>query len=326
MDFILIFSSLIISACVIMTVKFASSIIQYLWQKKSFEKKLGILLAKSDDKLKASDKSMFKLEGNELDQFQKLLSRINYDFLLHIKNLIYFVELGEKLSVQQFFIYSICLPIVIAGGFKLYFPQMTVFSVFGVLLPYLYLLYLRDKKIKTFVSFFPGALESMASNLKAGADIIRAIQAVAHDEDNFFAKDFQLILSEIELGVAIHESFQNYAKKVSIPEVDLFALGITLSMQSGANLAVFFNKISDMIRKRIELKGKINIVTSESRFSMLIMSSAPVGIAMLQMSIDAQRYLDFLQSSLGEMVIYGSVGLITISILWVNALMKIEEV
>ncbi len=291
--------------------------------KKKFEEKLALLFSRGE--AAQEEQTMFKIEEKEEDHYQKLLSNLNYNFYVHIKNLIYFVEIADKLTVKTFVILSLLCPMLVFLAFNNFLPQLNVFSIFAIIAPYIYLLILRDQKIRVFVSFFPSALESMASNLKAGADIIRAIQAVAEDEDNFFAKDFKIILSEIELGVPIQEAFQNYSKKINIPEVELFSMGITLSMESGANLATFFTKISDMIRRRIELKGKINIATSESRFSMLIMILTPIVVAGAYTYIDPDRYISFLQSPIGQMIIYGSAVMMTIAVVWVHLMMKIEE-
>lgn len=324
---VIIVGSLFIAALLGLAIHFFYMIVSYLGQKKMFEKKFAILLSKSNQmKLSGSEKAIFKIEGANMDEIQRAFAKFNYSLLLHIRKLLYFVELNEKFTIREFVIYSFGAPIVLTVFLIIYFPNLAIFSVFAIILPYLYLLYLRDKKIKTFVSHFPAVLEAMASNLRAGADLIRAIQSVATDEENFFSKDFKLILAEVELGVPVNEAFENYANKIGILEVDLFAMGITMSMKTGANLADFFTKISEMIRQRIELKGKINVVTSESRFSMMVMCLAPFGIAVMQTMMDKARYIGFLQSPLGQLLIYTSIVFITIAIIWVSRIMKIEEV
>ena len=102
-------------------------------------------------------------------------------------------------------------------------------------------------------------------------------------------------------------------------------MGIKLSMQTGANLSEFFTKISEMIRKRIELKGKINIVTSEGRFSMVVMCLAPVIVGIVQTMFDPVRYIAFLQSFVGQVLIYGGIVMIGLAIFWVSSMMNIED-
>ena len=72
-------------------------------------------------------------------------------------------------------------------------------------------------------------------------------------------------------------TLQELARRTGVMELQLFVVAMLVHGTSGGNPVEILDNLSDVIRKRIRLVGKVKALTSEGRLQAVILSILPVG-------------------------------------------------
>ena len=79
-------------------------------------------------------------------------------------------------------------------------------------------------------------------------------------------------VDRIKVGRTMEESLQEAADKLAIAEFNFFTITLAIQRETGGNLAETLSNLSDVLRKRAQMKLKINAMSSESKASAWISS------------------------------------------------------
>jgi tight adherence protein B len=97
-------------------------------------------------------------------------------------------------------------------------------------------------------------------------------------------------------------------------DIDMFVTALIIQRQVGGNLTEILDTICNTIRERVRIKGEINTLTSQGKFSAVIVSIVPIAIAIIIFMINPE-YIGILFSR--------SIGII---ILGITALMQLTGI
>jgi len=115
----------------------------------------------------------------------------------------------------------------------------------------------------------------MANSLRSGLTLQQTFESVAKEYSNPLAQEFNLFLREVKLGQAFEDSLAAMAKRVDSEDLNLLVISINVSRQLGGNVAEIFDTISNTLRERYRLEGKIRAMTSQGKMQGLIVSALP---------------------------------------------------
>ncbi|HNA71684.1 MAG TPA: type II secretion system F family protein, partial [Nitrosomonas sp.] len=93
--------------------------------------------------------------------------------------------------------------------------------------------------------------------------------------------EFRLVFDEINFGVPIQNALMNLANRVPITDLSYFVIAVLIQRESGGNLAELLDKISNLIRSRLNLLGRIRVLSAEGRLSAWILSCIPFVMALI---------------------------------------------
>lgn len=190
------------------------------------------------------------------------------------------MQAGLKMSVKQFWIFSVVSCVVITGLAKLAgFADLVVFlamiiGFFGF--PRFYLKMKMNKRQKDFMADFPDALESMMRLLKAGMPVSEAIKMVSKEFTGPIGEEMSRVYDEQKIGVPLPEAVLECARRVPLTEVQMFATAIAIQTQTGSSLSEVLQNLSTVIRSRFQLKRKIKALSSEAKASAGIIAALPL--------------------------------------------------
>jgi tight adherence protein B len=154
-------------------------------------------------------------------------------------------------------------------------------AVVGSTLPLLFVLSAKRKRLTKIEYQLPEAIDLMARALKAGHAFSGALQMVSTDGPEPTAAEFRLTFDEINFGVSVQDALMNLATRVPITDLRYFVIAVLIQRESGGNLAELLEKISGLIRARLELLGRIRVLSAEGRMSAWILSSLPFATALM---------------------------------------------
>jgi tight adherence protein B len=189
----------------------------------------------------------------------------------------------EKVSVKQFWLSSVALGLVLALLVKLSGQPMIVVALVAIIgvfgIPRLFLRIKRQRRQKKFLDDFADALESMVRLLKAGMPVGEAIAMVSREFTGPVGEEMAKVYDEQKIGIPLAEACLKAAERMPIPEMQMFATGISIQQQTGSSLSEILTNLSRVIRARFRLKRKVQALSAEAKASAGIVGSLPIVVA-----------------------------------------------
>ena len=192
-----------------------------------------------------------------------------------------------KLRPAEFLAMWIASPFVfMAGAFLLgtFFEALrnpialALFFVIGAVFPRYYLRYRQGKRLKAFGEQLPDTITLLANSLRAGSSFLQGIELVTRESQPPISEEFERVVREMSLGVALQPALNNLARRVASEDLELMVTAINIQSQVGGNLATVLDSIAFTIRERIRIIGEINTLTAMQRYSGYVITLLPVGL------------------------------------------------
>jgi tight adherence protein B len=157
-----------------------------------------------------------------------------------------------------------------------------LFALAGTLfLPFYVYRIIRKRRFKAFEKQLPDALTMIAGALKAGASINMALESLVKEQPAPLSQEFQLFLREQRIGVDFGRSLQNMEQRLPIPDFQMFASALRIAREIGGNLAEILERLSDTLRRKATMEGKIDALTAQGRMQGYVMTALPVLLGFL---------------------------------------------
>lgn len=150
--------------------------------------------------------------------------------------------------------------------------------VLGAAMAYLPIFVLRWKKRRKTAQFeqqMPEAMELLARSLRAGHTLPATMELVAQEIAAPLGKEMRITYEEQRLGLSVSQALRRMGERVASQDLRYFVTAVLVQNETGGNLAEILENIGYLIRERMKLKGKVQSLTAEGRFSALILMGLP---------------------------------------------------
>ena len=223
---------------------------------------------------------------------------------------------GKKWTVRQYFIASAVIGVVpfllLALIGLTAWMALIVGVAAGLSLPRLALGFLIKRRLSQFVARFPDAIELLVRGLRAGLPIAETMGAVAAEFDGPVGSEFQAVSDRIKIGRTLEGALQETADRLLMQEFQFFVITLAIQRETGGNLAETLSNLSEVLRKRMQMKLKISAMSSESKASAYIIGVLPFLVFGIISFISPSYMGAFFQDQ--RLMIAGMVGMIWMSI------------
>jgi tight adherence protein B len=176
----------------------------------------------------------------------------------------------------------ICIAILLAGsGFMIGWLIGSLSWSLGLsfllgIMPLMVLRWKRRRKTLKIERHMPDAMELLARSLKAGHTLSGTLDLVSQEIPPPLGTEMRITYDEQKLGLSMTQAFRRMGKRVASQDLRFFVTAVIIQSETGGNLSEILENIGLIIRDRLKLKGKIQGLTAEGRFSALILSLLPV--------------------------------------------------
>jgi tight adherence protein B len=191
---------------------------------------------------------------------------------------------GLSLKIGDYLL--ICLAVGATSGLALAFVlgvSMLVSGlgaiVLGVGLPHMVLSRRIAQRTKKFVVLLPEALDLIVRGIRSGLPASEAMRTIAEEIQDPVGGEFREVTDQMKIGVAMDEALWSAAKRLAIPEFNFLVISLSIQQETGGNLAEILEKLSDMVRRREQMRLKVKAMSSEARASAMIIGSLPFVMA-----------------------------------------------
>lgn len=149
------------------------------------------------------------------------------------------------------------------------------------------------KRIKNFVTRLPDAMDLLVRGLRSGLPVTETLGVVAREVPGPVGVEFKLVTDRIKVGRTMEEALQETADRLNLPEFNFFCITLAIQRETGGNLAETLSNLSDVLRKRAQMKLKISAMSSESKASAYIVGALPFIVFVLIYTINPEYTTKF---------------------------------
>ncbi len=223
---------------------------------------------------------------------------------------------GKNWSLAQYAYASLGLGLAVAlilflrsGSIPL---SLGVGTLVGAGLPHFVIGWQIKKRTNLFNAKFPDAIELLVRGLRSGLPVTETLGVVAQEVDGPVGVEFKRIVERIKIGKTMEDALQNTADRLGIPEFNFFCITLAIQRETGGNLAETLSNLSDVLRKRAQMKLKIRAMSSESKASAYIVGALPFIVFFLIWWINPSYIGGFFEDD--RLIVTGLGGLVWMSL------------
>ena len=237
------------------------------------------------------------------------------------------LQSGLNINVAGFLGISIAAAIVgmlVAIFFGMPLLLMVVFAVVAGMLPLMFVLRAKAKRMTVIESQLPDALDLMGRAMRAGHAFPSALRMVGNEMPEPIASEFRTVFDEINYGISTQEALTNLSTRVPSTDLSYFVIAVLIQHETGGNLSELLGNISGIIRERLKLMMTVRVLSAEGRLSAWILTLLPFGLAFV-LQIVNPKFLSVLWTDpMGIKMVAIALGMMVLGIFAMSRIIKIR--
>jgi tight adherence protein B len=237
------------------------------------------------------------------------------------------VQSGLNWSMGKFVACTVVPPLMVcAVRFVIYIPPLALVAVMliaGMIAPFK-VSRAKKKRLKAIEEQLPEAADMIGRSLKAGHSFSTALGMVGDEMPEPIGIEFRTTFDQINFGVSLNDALGGLANRIPISDLRYFVIAILIQRESGGNLAEILGSISQIIRARLALLGKVRVLSSEGRLSAWVLGCLPFVVALL-ISVLNPGFLRVLYTDpAGIKLIGGAFVMMVVGVIWMRKIIRIH--
>lgn len=180
------------------------------------------------------------------------------------------------------------------------------------------------RRSEKFINQFPDAIDMIVRSVRSGHPLNTSLRMISENMEPPVSTEFRQVVDEIAYGRTLTEALGRLAQRIDEPDLQFFVVVLSVQQETGGNLAEVLGNLSNIIRKRRQLRMKIKAMTSEGRATAYVLGGLPCAVfgALYFLS---PGYLDPLfDTTQGNILLGSAIGLILFAGWVVKQMVNIE--
>lgn len=182
----------------------------------------------------------------------------------------------------------------------------------------------RARRCDLFIEQLPDALDVAIRSLQAGHPFMSSLAMVADELPDPVATEFRTLAEQLSYGTSMDDALNAMQERMPADDLHYLTMALSIHDKSGGNLTHTLRTLSDLIRSRYQLRGKIRALSSESRFTAKLMSVFPI-IIYFVVDLITPGYFDTLwESSIRDYVVGFCIIMTLMGNFFIRRMIRIE--
>ena len=144
------------------------------------------------------------------------------------------------------------------------------------MVPWLVLRMLAQRRLETFESQFPAALDLISRAISTGSSVQQSFEYVADTLPGIVGAEFRRIVDQLHIGTPVQDALQQAGQRLPSIRLRYFSVAVVLNLESGGQLSEVLQKLSRQMQQQMALAQKLQTMTAEPRSAARIVSLIPV--------------------------------------------------
>jgi tight adherence protein B len=237
------------------------------------------------------------------------------------------VQAGLKITPAALILTATLLWVVTAGivNWKAHFGLASVLIALpSGMIPFLYVLMRRNKRLNQMRQRLPEALDLMASALRAGHSMNGALGSAAREAPEPIGRELRICFEELTFGVDLRTAMNNLLDRVPLQDARMMAVAMLIHKESGGNLAEVLEKTALVIRDRARLVQEIRVKSAQGRLTGWILSLLPVFMVVLLHFLNPAYLHTLVETPQGLRVVVGAVAMDLVGLMVIHRIVNIR--
>jgi tight adherence protein B len=272
-------------------------------QRQRLERARGLSRGSSAKQEKVSVR--LDVSDSSIASFDRLLKRI----VPNPKNLRDRLAMtGRKIALGQYVLSMVITALVAYVGIELLcgfkFLVTTAFAVaLGLFLPHFIVGRMITRRLNRFTILFPEAIDLIVRGLKSGLPVPESIKIVGSEMPDPIGVEFRRIGDSFGLGVTLEQALTAAARRIDTAEFKFFVISLSVQRETGGNLTETLENLSNILRRRKQMKLKIRAMSSEARASAYIIGALPFIMFGLLIWMNPEYAMMLIKDSRGQIML-----------------------
>ena len=169
----------------------------------------------------------------------------------------------------------------------------------------------------------PGALETVAAELRGGASVVEAVTRVA-GSPSAVAPELRRVVARTEVGLTFGASLTAWSRDRHRPEVQAAAGALAVAATLGGRAADALDGLAASLRHRLDAVADARALSSQARLSALVVGAAPLGYLAFSALVDPGAVDVLLTTGVGRVCLVTGLGLEALAAWWIRRIVASE--
>lgn len=302
---------LIAAVIFLIAVVFVGSIYFFIWELPEQEKRKKI-----KDRLESISEAGRRAPSPELDIIKsELLSDVpafnrvllQFSHTNRIKRLI--GQADMKMKVSTFILFSLvlfALGVVVSNQLLNLLPVNVLIGMLTSAIPFLFVLYKRNRRFRKFEELFPEALELLTRAVKAGHAFNTGIEMIAEEMVEPIGKEFRITFDEQNFGLPLKQALFNMVERMPLLDLKFFVTAVLMQKETGGNLAEILTNLSHLIRERFKIMGEVRTFSAQGRLTGYILTAVPIAMGFILSAMNWDYMSALFKEQIGHYLLAGA--------------------
>jgi tight adherence protein B len=184
------------------------------------------------------------------------------------------ITLGTYLMLNLGIAAAIFLTAWLGGGASSVLSGCTAL-VFGLGVPHMAVRFLGGRRRRRFIAILPDAIDLMVRGLKSGLPVSESMAAVGREVAEPVGDEFRRIMDNVRFGRNLDAVLWESARRIGAADFNFFVISLSIQQETGGNLAETLANLSDIVRRRRQMRLKVSALSGEAKASAYILGSLP---------------------------------------------------
>lgn len=216
---------------------------------------------------------------------------------------------GLRLSLGKYLMICLFVGLLVFGVLRFtHVVPLLVAVLFGlgaaIMLPHIVVGFLVRRRRNKFIDHFPEAIDLMVRGLRSGLPITESIRTAGQEIVDPVGIELRRVTDAVRLGAKLDEALWECSRRLNIQEFNFFTVALAIQSETGGNLAETLANLSDVLRRRRQLKLKIKALSSEAKASAYIIGSLPFVMALLIFLVNPTYIADLWTDPRGAFLVF----------------------
>lgn len=181
------------------------------------------------------------------------------------------------------------------------------------------------RRRREFLELLPEAIDLIVRSVRAGIPVSTAISLVGTEVAEPVGGEFQRLSDALSIGVDFKEALERAADRILLPDFDFFVVCLGIQRETGGQLAETLMNLSEILRRRKEVRRKLKALTAEGRTSAKIVGAIPLVAGLGLFAINPNYTRRLLDDPTGNQLLLVSVVSVSLGMFVINRMTRSPE-